>query len=170
MGRAVAGGSGARGAGTAAGPMAHFDHPPLAHGGARSEGVVARYSGSAQTVASRRAPPRRFRPVATAVRSADYVCDTPPTACAISAWVCTRTRDRGGTLLPCTGRRRMDVIVTRAAHCRKAWTLADLLGRPMGHIMEARGPGFTIFPAERVHHVLGKMSFGPFASLDDALW
>src|SRR5829696_5424630 len=94
MGRAVAGGSGARGAGTAAGPMAHFDHPPLAHGGARSEGVVARYSGSAQTVASRRAPPRRFRPVATAVRSADYVCDTPPTACAISAWVRTRARPR----------------------------------------------------------------------------
>src|SRR5215207_10340900 len=41
MGRAVAGGSGARGAGTAAGPMAHFDHLLLAHGGARSQGVRA---------------------------------------------------------------------------------------------------------------------------------
>ena len=50
-----------------------------------------------------------------------------------------------------------------------AWTLADLLGRPMGHIMEARGPGFTIFPAERAHHVMGEIPFGPFASLDDAL-
>ena len=63
----------------------------------------------------------------------------------------------------------MDVIVTRTAYGRKAWTLADLLGRPMGHIMEARGPGFTIFPAERVHHVLGKMPVGPFASLNDTL-
>ena len=39
----------------------------------------------------------------------------------------------------------------------------------MGHIMEARGPGFTIFPAERAHHVMGEIPFGPFASLDDAL-
>ena len=62
----------------------------------------------------------------------------------------------------------MDVIVTRAAYGRKAWTLADLLGRPMGHIMEARGPGFTIFPAERAHHLMGEIPFGPFASLDDA--
>ena len=63
----------------------------------------------------------------------------------------------------------MDVIVTRAAYSRKAWTLADLLGRPMGHIVEARGPGFTIYPAEPAHHVMGQMPLGPFASLDDAL-
>ena len=63
----------------------------------------------------------------------------------------------------------MDVIVTRAAYCRKAWTLADLLGRPIGRIVEARGPGFTIFPAERAHYVMGEIPFGPFASLADAL-
>ncbi len=63
----------------------------------------------------------------------------------------------------------MDVTVTRAAYCRNAWTLMDLLGRPMRRIMEARGPGFTIYPAERAHHVMGEIPFGPFASLDDAL-
>jgi hypothetical protein len=63
----------------------------------------------------------------------------------------------------------MDVIVTPAAYCRKAWTLRDLLGRPMGHIMQARGPGFTVYPVERAHHILGEMPLGPYASLDDAL-
>ena len=55
----------------------------------------------------------------------------------------------------------MDVIVTRAAYCPKAWTLADLLGRPMGRVVEARGPGFTIYPAERAHHIMGEILFGP---------
>ena len=63
----------------------------------------------------------------------------------------------------------MDMIVTRPAYCRKAWSLADLLGRPMGRIMEARGPGFTIYPAEQAHHIMGEMPLGPFVSLDDAL-
>ncbi len=63
----------------------------------------------------------------------------------------------------------MDITVTRAAYCRNDWTLADLLGRPVGRIIEARGPGFTIYPAERAHHVMGEIPFGPFASLDDAL-
>ena len=62
----------------------------------------------------------------------------------------------------------MDVVVTPAAYCQKAWTLTDLLGRPMGRIMEGRGPGFIVYPAKRAHHVLGQMPLGPFASLDDA--
>ena len=63
----------------------------------------------------------------------------------------------------------MDVIVTRPAYCRKAWTLADLLGRPVGRITEARGPGFTIYPAEQANDIMGRMPIGPFACLDDAL-
>ena len=63
----------------------------------------------------------------------------------------------------------MDVVVTRAAYSRKAWTLADLLGRPIGYILEAQGPGFIIYPVERAHDILGEVPLGPFASFDDAL-
>jgi len=48
-----------------------------------------------------------------------------------------------------------DVTVTRAADCRNDWTLADLLGRPMGRIVKARGPGFTIHPAKRAQRIMG---------------
>ena len=50
-----------------------------------------------------------------------------------------------------------------------AWTLTDLLGRPMGRITGTRGPGFTIHPAERAQHVMGGMPLGPYECLDDAL-
>jgi hypothetical protein len=33
----------------------------------------------------------------------------------------------------------MDITVTRAVDCRRAWTLTDLLGRPLGRIAQARG-------------------------------
>src|SRR3982750_4838816 len=43
----------------------------------------------------------------------------------------------------------MDITVTRAADGRRAWTLTDLLGRPLGRITQARGPGFMIDPDKR---------------------
>jgi hypothetical protein len=63
----------------------------------------------------------------------------------------------------------MDITVTRAAHCRNAWTLADLLGRPMGRITHARGPGFIIDPDERAQVIMANVPLGPFASFEDAL-
>ena len=63
----------------------------------------------------------------------------------------------------------MDVTVTRAAGCRRAWTLTDLLGRPLGRIAQARGPGFIIEPHERAYVLMAKVPSGPFASLEDAL-
>jgi hypothetical protein len=63
----------------------------------------------------------------------------------------------------------MDITVTRAGDCRNAWTLADLLGRPMGRITHARGPGFIIDPDERALYVMANVPLGPFASFEDAL-
>ena len=66
-------------------------------------------------------------------------------------------------------RRSMDVTVTQAADCRRAWTLTDLLGRPMGRITEARGPGFMIDPDERAPLAMVELRRGPYSSLDDAM-
>src|SRR5215211_6882704 len=66
-------------------------------------------------------------------------------------------------------RRSMDITVTRAADCRRAWTLTDLLGRPLGRIMQARGPGFIIEPHERALYIMANVPLGPFASFEDAL-
>jgi hypothetical protein len=67
----------------------------------------------------------------------------------------------------------MDVIVTRAAKRdvwgRNTWTLADLLGRPVGRIREERGPQFFIDPNERGHSLMPRASPGPHASLEEAL-
>jgi hypothetical protein len=63
----------------------------------------------------------------------------------------------------------MDITVTRAGDCRNAWTPADLLGRPMGRITHARGPGFIIDPDERALYVMANVPLGPFASFEDAL-
>jgi hypothetical protein len=63
----------------------------------------------------------------------------------------------------------MDITVTRAADCRRAWTLTDLLGRPLGRITPARGPGVIIEPHERAPAVMDEVPLGPFASLDEAL-
>jgi len=63
----------------------------------------------------------------------------------------------------------MDITVTRAAGDWRAWTLTDLLGRPMGRIIGTRGPGFVIEPDERAPHIMNKVPLGPFASLEEAL-
>ena len=62
----------------------------------------------------------------------------------------------------------MDVIVTQAADDRTAWTLTDLLGRPMGHITGA-GSRFVVEPEERARPGLTGLRWGPYASLDEAL-
>ena len=63
----------------------------------------------------------------------------------------------------------MDITVTRAADDPRAWNLTDLLGRPMGRIMQARGPGFMIEPAERAYRIMGGVPLGPYTSLEEAL-
>jgi len=63
----------------------------------------------------------------------------------------------------------MDITVTQAADCRRAWTLTDLLDRPLGRIIGTRGPGFIIEPDARAPAIMDKVPLGPFASLDDAL-
>ena len=63
----------------------------------------------------------------------------------------------------------MDIRVTRAFSVPKAWTLTDLLGRPLGRITEAPGRQVFIDPNERGHILLSKANLGPHASLDAAL-
>ena len=62
----------------------------------------------------------------------------------------------------------MDIIVTPADD-GKAWTLTDLLGRPMGRITEASAQQFTIHPDGHARETMVGIGPGPFASLD-ALW
>ena len=66
-------------------------------------------------------------------------------------------------------RRSIDITVTQAADCRRAWTLTDLLGRPMGRITEARGPGFMIDADKCALDIMAAIPPGPYLSLDDAL-
>ena len=49
----------------------------------------------------------------------------------------------------------MDITVTRAADGRRAWTLTYLLGRPLGGITQARGPGGP------VAKILGVENYAP---------
>ena len=63
----------------------------------------------------------------------------------------------------------MDIKVTRAFSVANAWTLTDLLGRPLGHITEEAGEQFFIDPNERGHILMSKANLGPHASLDAAL-
>ena len=62
----------------------------------------------------------------------------------------------------------MDITVTRSGNDRTAWTLTDLLGRPVGRITGA-SHRFTIEPDERVRASLIGLKWGPYASLDEAL-
>ena len=61
----------------------------------------------------------------------------------------------------------MDIAVTRTAW--NIWALADLLGRPLGRIVEHPGKHFIIEPTERGRELLPDAKPGPHQSLDDAL-
>ncbi len=63
---------------------------------------------------------------------------------------------------------RLDVIVTPTGNS-KAWSLTDLLGRPMGQIAETSAMQFTIHPDGHALETMIGIQHGPFASLDDAL-
>lgn len=62
----------------------------------------------------------------------------------------------------------MDVTVTRAKDDPQTWTLADLLGRPVGYITGA-GRRFVIEPDERARASLTGLKWGPYPSLNEAL-
>ena len=62
----------------------------------------------------------------------------------------------------------MGIIVTPTDDGR-AWTLTDLLGRPMGRITEASAEQFTIHPDGHALETMAGIEQGPFASLDAAL-
>jgi hypothetical protein len=63
---------------------------------------------------------------------------------------------------------RLDISVT-STDDGKAWTLTDLLGRPMGRITEAPAQQFTIHPEGHARETMAGIAQGPFASLDAAL-
>ena len=62
----------------------------------------------------------------------------------------------------------MDITVTPTDDGR-AWTLTDLLGRPMGRITEASAEQFTIQPDGHARETMAGIEHGPFVSLDAAL-
>src|SRR5215211_7169470 len=86
MGRAVAGGSGARGAGTAAGLTAHIAtcHLPPARGGARSEGVRA-YELCGMRLNCAQPMQSGPKPISAAVRPVELSCGKTRPAGRLSA-------------------------------------------------------------------------------------
>jgi hypothetical protein len=66
----------------------------------------------------------------------------------------------------------MDITVTptpeRPPWVQNAWTLTDLLGRPLGRVTGA-GRRFVIEPQVRAGPGLTGLRWGPYASLDEAL-
>jgi hypothetical protein len=63
----------------------------------------------------------------------------------------------------------MDITVTRAFSFQRAWTLTDLLGRPLGHITEEPGQQFFIDPNPHGRDLMPRLAPGPHPSLDAAL-
>ena len=61
------------------------------------------------------------------------------------------------------------VTVARPEDDWQIWTLADLLGRPVGHITKHAGPRFIIEPDPRMRSAMIDVAPGPYASLDEAL-
>lgn len=61
----------------------------------------------------------------------------------------------------------MDVIVAPESD-GDAWSLTDLLGRPMGRIVK-KETWFTVDPAGGALETMAGMDVGPFVSLDAAL-
>ena len=64
--------------------------------------------------------------------------------------------------------RLLDIIVKPIGNS-KACSLTDLLGRPMGQIVETSAMQFTIHPDGHALETMIGIQHGPFASLDDAL-
>jgi hypothetical protein len=62
----------------------------------------------------------------------------------------------------------LDVIVTPTRD-RKAWNLADLLGRSMGRVAKTPAADFIIQPDGQALETMAGIERGPYASLDDAL-
>jgi hypothetical protein len=62
----------------------------------------------------------------------------------------------------------LDVIVTPSKD-RKAWNLADLLGRSMGCVEETSATEFSIQPDGHALETMAGIERGPYASLDEAL-
>jgi hypothetical protein len=63
----------------------------------------------------------------------------------------------------------MDITVTRTVGRPRTWTLADLLGRPIGLITEDREGGFMIDADGRAPLAMLEMRPGPYTSLDAAM-
>ena len=61
----------------------------------------------------------------------------------------------------------MDITVAPTDDGR-AWTLTDLLGRPMGRITEGSAQQFTIHPEGHTRETIAGIEHGPFACLDAA--
>ena len=61
----------------------------------------------------------------------------------------------------------MDIAVTRTTS--SIWSLVDLLGRPLGRIIEEPGRRFIIEPNERGKDTLADVVRGPHPSLEEAL-
>jgi hypothetical protein len=62
----------------------------------------------------------------------------------------------------------LDIIVTPKGNS-KAWSLTDVLDRPMGQIAGTSAMQFTIYPDGHALETMIGIQHGPFASLDDAL-
>jgi hypothetical protein len=62
----------------------------------------------------------------------------------------------------------LDVIVTPTKD-RKAWNLADLLGRSMGRVEETPAADFLIQPDGQALETMADIERGPYPSLDAAL-
>ena len=101
----------------------------------RTRSSVARFSGLAQTVASRRAPCRHLRLMTTAVRPADGVCDTLLAAC-------SRDQAQGGVpwSTPAQHHRAQDLTpITRSRICHVAPVIhRDRIKNPRSAAMRLR--------------------------------
>jgi hypothetical protein len=62
----------------------------------------------------------------------------------------------------------LDIMVTHA-ETGAAWTLTDLLGRPMGRVAETATNRFMIEPAGHALETMAGLERGPHPSLDAAL-
>ena len=108
----------------------------------------------------RRAPQRRFRPVAAVVRPVEG-------ACAFSARVCPRGRRR--TLLPCTGDGRHGHHRDPRGGLPKRLDPSGPAGSSDGAYHSCARAGVHHRPDERALYVMANVPLGPFASFEDAL-